>query len=215
MANLNTPRGLVPYRHFDGSYWNGSANVYYIPAGDANNYFIGDPVILKTASNDPNGIPAIQKATAGSGNQILGAIASIVASGNPQIAVTRDLPIYRQASVATYVLVADDPLLTYWIQDDNSYTGAQINQFSGQYAYLVAGAGGSTVTGYSSWSFAGNSTVAGGGGAANTTGQIKILRLLDNPADSLGNAQPPTGFNKWLVKINLWQHNFGAVGATS
>ena len=197
MANVSVPRGLVPYRHYDGSLWNGSANIYFIPAGNATNIFIGDPVVMLNTANDANGIPGVSIATAGAGNPVLGSIVGIVAGGTPQIAITRDLPIYRQASVAQYVLVADDPLLTYWIQDDGSAT---VNaNFPGKNANLVSGAG-STVTGYSGWQL--NAT---GVATGNATFQLRILRLLDSPADSLSNTQPPIANSKWLVKLNQHQ----------
>ena len=199
MANASVARGLIPYRHFDGSEWNGSANMYYIPSGYASNVFVGDPVIMLHTANDANGIPGVTLATAGTSNVVLGSVVGIVSGGNPNIPVTRDLPVYHPASTAQYVLVSDDPLLTYWIQDDA--TGSTLNQWPGQNANLVSGSG-STVTGYSGWQM-GGSTVA-----ATSTLQLRILRLLDQ-AD---NAQPPTANAKWLVKLNQYQLNWAVAG---
>lgn len=195
MANANTPRGLIPYRHFDGSVWNGSANMYFVPAGYATALFIGDPVIMLNTQNDANGIPGVNIATAGTSGVVLGSVVGIVNGGNPTVTVTRDLPIYRQASVAQYILVADDPTLMFMIQDDGAAGTANPQNWPGKGAQLVSGVG-STVTGYSGWQM--NSTGIATGSAA---AQLRILRLLDQ-AD---NAQPPTAFAKWLVKLNLHQ----------
>lgn len=199
MANANVARGLMPYRHYDGSVWNGSANMYYIPSGYAQNVFVGDPVVMSHTQNDANGIPGVNLATAGTSNVVLGSVVGIVVGGNPVIAVTRDLPVYHAASTAQYVLVADDPTLMYMIQDDG--TGSTLNQWPGQNANLISGSG-STVTGYSGWQLQGSSI------ATTSTLQLRVLRLLDQP----DNAQPPTANSKWLVKINQFQLNWAVAG---
>jgi hypothetical protein len=50
MANPNVARGLIPVRGAYGNYFNGMGNIYYVPATDANNIFVGDPVIVKQAA---------------------------------------------------------------------------------------------------------------------------------------------------------------------
>lgn len=203
MANANVPRGIIPARHFDGSVWNGSANLYYVSASYATSIFIGDPVVMVSSQNDANGIPAVQVATAGTGNLILGSMVGIVNGGNPQITVTQNLPIYRPASTAQYILVADDPNLMYEVQDDGTGTIANYNVMPGKNTNLVSGAG-STVTGYSGWTMSATTAATG-----NATYQVKIQRLLDQ-AD---NAQPPTANAKWLIKLNQFQLANGTVGA--
>lgn len=201
MANANVARGLIPYRHFDGSVWNGSANVYYVSSAYATALYIGDPVVMNSTDNDANGIPAVRLATAATAGVLLGSVVGIVPAGNPQIAVTRDMPIYRPASTAQYILVADDPTLCYMIQDDG--TGSTPAGWPGKNTNLVSGSG-SNVTGYSGWTMSGATAATG-----NATYQLKILRLLDQ-AD---NAQPPTANAKWLVKFNQYQLANGVVGA--
>lgn len=194
MANANAPRGLLPYRHYDGSVWNGSANVYYVNSSYATSLFIGDPVISNHSDNDANGIPAVRLATAGGASTpVLGVVVGIVNAGNPPITVTRDLPIYRPASTAQYILVADDPTLLFMVQDDG--TGSSQSGWSSQNASLVSGTG-STVTGYSGWQL--------GGSTVNTTStlQVRILRPLDQTDNVVGTG----GANaKWLVKFNFHQ----------
>ncbi len=195
MANANVPRGLVPYRRIDGQQWSGAANVYYIPSSYAQNVFVGDPVITSHGSNDANGIPAVVLATAGGASTpVLGSVVGIVAAGSPQVPVTRDMPVYHAASTVQYILVADDPMLLYWIQDDG--TGSNQNQWSSQNASLASGSG-STITGYSGWQLSGSSV--------NTTStlQVRILRPLPQEDNSV--AATPVANAKWLVKLNFPQ----------
>lgn len=191
MANANVPRGLIPYRDIYGRVWSGAANVYYVSSAYATNVFIGDPVIAVDSQNDANGVPAVQVATAGASNYITGSVVGIVAYGQPIIAVTRDLPIYRPGSTAQYILVADDPALLFEIQED-SVGGAIANTGSSKNANLVSGTG-STITGYSGWQLQSSSV------ATTSTLQLRLVRPLDQTDNVLGvNA-------KWLVKLNLSQ----------
>lgn len=193
MANANSPRGLVPYRRYDGQAWSGGANIYYVSGAYASNIFVGDPVITVDSQNDANGVPAVQLATAGgSSTPILGAMIGIVAGGDPQVAITRDMPLYRPASTAMYILVADDPALLYMVQED-SVGGSIAATGSSKNASLVSGAG-STVTGYSGWQL--QSSTA----ATTNTLQMRILRPLPETDNALGTNA------KWLVKPNFPQH---------
>jgi hypothetical protein len=190
MANANIARGLIPYRHINGQQWTGAANIYYVPATDANNIFPGDPVKLVTNSADGIGIPVVTIATAGGGAYLQGAMVGIAVGGeSPTIAVTRDLPPYRQASVATYILVADDPDLQFLVQEDG-VGGAMVIGAGGRNVDLVAGAG-STVTGYSGWQLD-SSTLA-----TTNTLQMRLQRLIEQADNAQGLSA------KWLASINL------------
>lgn len=188
MANANVPRGLVPYRRASGEMWNGQANIYYVPSSYATAIFVGDPVV-PSGSSDANGIPGVTVATAGATNNVLGAMVGIVQGGDPVLAITRDLPIYRPASVAQYILVADDPDTLFWAQEDSN-GGALSKDDAMSNVNLVAGAG-STATGYSGWQLQSSSVGTG------STLQIRLLRVLQQADNAVGvNA-------KWLVKINI------------
>lgn len=189
MANLNAPRGLIPYRGYSGNVFNGPGNIYYVPSGDSNNIFVGDPVIVVDDSADANGIPAVTLAAAGGGTYITGAMVGLVPGGNPQLPIVQNQPIYRQASVATYILVSDDPDQLYEIQED-SVGGAMVAGAASRNADLVLGAG-STATGYSGWMLD-SSTLQ-----TSNTLQLRILQALQQTDNSIGN------FAKWLVKLNL------------
>jgi hypothetical protein len=186
MANANIARGLIPYRRTTGEPYNGAANIYYVPSSVASNIFIGDPVTYLTAAADANGIPSVTLATAGSSNNVLGAVVGIVNGGDPVIPITRDLPIYHQASTAGYILVADDFDLLFEVQE-NGNMGAQAPNRN---VNLVSGTG-STVTGYSGWML--NSSTL----ATTNTLQMRVVRMLQQ-ADNVAGTNA-----KWLCRINL------------
>jgi len=193
MANANTPRGLVPYKYTWGQPYNGAYNVYYVPSTYATALYVGDPVIA-TGASDANGIPVVQIATAGAGNYVLGPIVSIVNGGDPNlpdIPVLQSSPVYHPASTSQYVLVADDPNLLHWAQED-SVGGAIATATSGMKNIdLVAGSG-STYTGQSGWMID-SSTI--GTGATLQMRIVQALREIDNT--------PGSSYCKWLVRTNL------------
>lgn len=193
MANANAARGLIPYRKFDGSYYTGGANIYYVPAAYATALYIGDPVDIVSGSNDANGIPAVQLGVVGS--PIIGAMVGIVDGGEPIVGVTRDLSIYHPASTAQYILVSDDPNLIYWIQDDASAQARAPKLYAGRNANMVSGAG-STTTGFSGWQLA-SSTVA-----TTSTLDLNVLRPLPQVDNAVGATANTSTNSKWLVKLN-------------
>lgn len=193
MANANVARGLIPYRYIWGAPYNGSVNIYYVPASYGTALYVGDPVDIISSSNDANGIPAVKLATVGS--PVLGTIVSIIDGGQPVLPVTRDLPVYHPASTAQYVAVADDPNLLFEIQDDASSQATAPNLWAGKNANLVSGSG-STVTGYSGWQLAA-STVAG-----TNTLDLKIISPLQQVDNVIGSTANTNMNAKWLVKLN-------------
>ncbi len=199
-TNANVARGLVPYGTFKGGYWTGAGNVYYIAAGYGTAIYIGDPLVTHSASNDANGIPAVQ--IGASGSPIIGVFMGIVNGpgfGATPITVTRDLPIYHPASTAQYCLVADDPDLLFEIQDDASAQATAAKLWAGLNANLVSGTG-STTTGYSGWQLA-SSTVQ-----TTNTLDLKIMRPLIQPDNTIGTTANTNTNAKWLVKINNHQY---------
>jgi hypothetical protein len=196
MANANTPRGLVPYQTTWGAPYSGSVNTYFVPSSYATALFVGDPVDIVSGSNDANGIPAVKAATVGS--PILGVVVGIINGGDMGAitAVTRDQPVYHPASTAQYLAIADDPNLLFWVMDDASSQATAPNLWAGKNANLVAGGGGSTVTGYSSWQLAA-STVA-----TTNTLDVKIIRPLQQADNLIGTAANTNMNAKWLVKLN-------------
>ncbi len=201
-TNTNVARGLIPYAHFDGSKYNGSGNIYYVPAAyTATSLFIGDPVVIHSASNDANGIPAVNVGVTGS--PIVGVMLGIVDGGpfaSATITVTRDLPTYHVLGTAQYILVCDDPTVLFLVQDDaGSNTAFAPQLWSGKNANFVSGSG-NTTTGYSGYQ------LAAAGVATTNTLDLKIIRAL-NQADNLIGTTTNTNMNaKWLVKLNNHQY---------
>ena len=189
MANANTAFGLAPINQ-NGDPWSGQGRMYAVPTGQAANIFKGDPVV-PLGGTDAFGVPLVGIASAGGSATVLGAMMSIC--NGPQgsgVVITQDLPTYRVASVANYILVADDPNQLYAIQEDS--VGGAMAAASVGYANadLVAGSG-STTTGLSGWQLD-SSTLQ-----TTSTLQLRIIGLLRAPDNAVGvNA-------KWVVRINL------------
>lgn len=202
MANANIPRGLVPYRRTSGEPYNGSANIYYVPASYGSNIFLGDPIHIVTATADLSGIPGCGVVTQGNGTDsgvdtyyLVGAMVGIVSGGNPVIGITQGDPVYHRASTAGYILVADDPDLLYEVQENGNMAGATPVAGAvpgpGKNVDLVSGAG-STVTGWSGWQL-------GSASLSTSALQMRVIRLLEQADNALGTNA------KWLCRINLNQ----------
>lgn len=197
MANANTPFGIRPIND-NGTPWSGQGRLVCFPAAQAANIFLGDPVVALGGS-DANGVPYVGIATAGATNVVLGSLLSISngpanGGGSAAFTITRDLPIYRQASILNYGIICDDPNQLYVVQEDS--VGGAIAQATGSFANgnLVAGAG-STFTGYSGWQLQSSSVAA----AANATYQFRLLGTMRGPDNAIGvNC-------KWVVRLNLPQ----------
>ncbi len=195
MANANKPQGFLPVRRLDGTKWTGAGNIYCIPdTDDTNAYAVGDLVVL-AGDSDTNGIPTITLATAGAGNQVLGAIVSPAGALNDGGAygVPQESPVVIPAvkSRSYYVMVADDPMLVFEAQEDG--VGGTIATTSvGLNVSPIAG----TNNGYVSGWLIDSSTVGTG-----ATLQLKLLRLARRSNNATGSNA------KWEVKIN--SHCFG------
>lgn len=193
MANANTPFGLQPIND-NGTPWSGQGRMVAFPASQTGNIFRGDPLV-PLGGSDANGVPLVGIATAGAGNVVLGGFIGV--SNGPAgsgFTLTRDLPVYRQASLANYGFVCDDPNQLYAIQEDSVGGALAAASAAFENADLVAGAG-STVTGFSGWQL--DSSTA----ATTSTLQLRILGLLRGPDNVIGvNA-------KWVCRLNtpaLW-----------
>lgn len=194
MANANAATGLTPRRYRNGSPWMGAVRTYYVPASDSTALFIGDPVIIAGGA-DTFGTPTVTRATAASAGRITGVVVGLRPGGN----TTLIPPRYRAASVAEYVLVADDPELLFEAQED-SVGGALTAASTDLNIDLIAG-NGDTFTGQSGWML--DSSTA----ATTATLQLRLVALQQRVDNEFGaNA-------KWLVAINLPTET-GAAGST-
>lgn len=124
MANVTRINGFKPVKHFTGAPYNGQANIYEVPVGEAIPVFIGDLVQLSTNASTSN-YPAVKSvATATTANNVAAApvVGSVLGVFNAKIdvdgkittgSVNLDIPIYRPASTKQFVLVADSIDLIY------------------------------------------------------------------------------------------------------
>jgi len=127
MANFIQPRGFVPARYLNGAAWSGGANMYHIPAADANQYNPGDVVLSAASGADANGIANVTKNTTGTGVVRGVIIGCLLANPNQPSIVGTNLDLTVQNIPATktrdyYVLVVDDPKVVFQIQDDGITT---------------------------------------------------------------------------------------------
>jgi hypothetical protein len=199
MANVNSPFGLRPVCYRNGSGYAGRATMYQIASGDTNAYAIGDPVVLSGAGST-GGIPVVTLATAGTGNQVLGAVISTGGTryGGPLVdPASLDSTVIPATKTKNYfVLVADDPDIEFEVQED-SVGGALAVASLGINVNLISG----TNNGYSSGWMADSSSVA-----ATATLQLQLLRLSQRPDNEVGN------FAKWVVRIVNHSFNAGTAG---
>ena len=186
MANVNSPFGLRPVGYFNGSPWNGKANWYYIPVGNASSIFIGDLVTMDGTATADGKYPTIKR-TAAADITIVGVVIGFAKT--PELGFDIDVPTrnYCPLSTAMYALVVDDPNVIFEVQED-SVAGSIPVTAVGNNADIVATAG-STTTGLSGM-------VLDSSDVVTTAQQLRILRLADRPDNALGN------YAKWLVMIN-------------
>lgn len=200
MANANKPMGLSPHSYISGARWSGQATQYVVLANTASAFAIGDPVVLG-GNADAAGVPNVVLATAGASNTVTGVVVGIGSAnvyGGATGAVSQFAPAVLPASQSTntYILVADDPMLLFEVQEGGAGTalaaadlGTNINLLSGTNNGYVSG-----------WMLDNNSKGTG------TTLQLKLLRLMQRADNTFGaNA-------KWVVSINNHTFSGGTTG---
>jgi len=196
MANLDRPSGLKPVKHLNGSPWNGQANVYYIPATDDTDTFIGDAVSLTGSSDATAMYPSVIQTAAGD-TTVVGVIVGF--GLQPEIMSNPDnLNMkYREGSKAMYCLVVDDPNVIFEIQEDSVGNNLDADMV-GLHTNITVGSG-DTDSGCSAMELDSSDT------ASDTAGQLKIMRAVNRPDNALGT------HCKWEVMI--WEHAYRQVTA--
>lgn len=204
MANVSKPSGLKPVGYLGGSPWNGQARIYYVPVGNATALYVGDPVTRLTADADANGIPSVSIGVAGSAicGVIVGVLptsASVSLVGTTIDLTRRSLPV----STAGYVLVADDPMTLFEIEEGvtGSAAGTAMTASAvGNNANFVVIAGAKTYA--DSGTLLDNSTEA-----TTATLNLKLMGLAQREDNAFGARA------KWIVKIN--NHQYGSSTGTA
>lgn len=174
---------------------------YYIPASYGTALYIGDPVVRTGTSNTAvverrriGSMAEINKATAGTTNQCVGAIVAFL----PKSGIAETV-LHNAASTERIALVADHPATVFRIQSEGSAVAADV----GMNTNFIFTHGGSTATG--------KSGVEADDTVATTVGhQIKIIGIAEKNIESDDNA---VGTNAdYLVLINNHQNATQSVG---
>jgi hypothetical protein len=197
MATVSRPNGFKPVKSLSASSYTGQTNSYFVPASDASVIMVGDLVSLVAGSRSPTGVPTVTRA--GATGAVVGVVLGISFEGQGDtmnMPPVNDLntPIYRRASTDRYLLVADDPTITFEVQVSSS---------AGFAATAVGKNASPTVT-------AGN-TASGASGmqldtttlATTATLPLKVVGYPYRPDNNLGDA-----FFSAYVKIN--NHAYGS-----
>ena len=188
MANVDATSGLSPVCYLNGAPYNGQANQFDVLVGDSAIIQIGDPV--KLGGTSLTGRPTATLAAAG--NAFVGVCVGVVPTN-------RDSKIYREASVAQTIFVADDPQILFEIQEDSVTSIIQKAQIGLNFTLITAA--GSTFTGMSGWELDSNT------GATTNTLDVQLVRAPDKPDNEL-----EASFARWLVKLNNHQYVDGTTG---
>lgn len=206
MANTSRVNGFKPVKHLNGSPYNGQANLYEVPAGEAVPVFVGD--LVKLSDSAATSLYPAVEAVVGASAQIaagpiLGAVVGIVNSKFDPVAgalstgsISLDTPVYRPASTKQFVLVADADDIVYEAEADASVAAASIglNVGVGATAHtnpLLTGASPMYVY----------STTAPD---TTSTRPLQILGIVNRPDNEIG------ANSKVLVRINV--QSYGSVG---
>jgi hypothetical protein len=181
MANADTPFGLKPVRHRNGAPYNGAARVYSVAAGNATAIYVGDLVTAAGTAQTINGTVYQDVVQSATGDVFQGVVVGVLPD-------TQDSLKYRAASTQRLLLVADDPDLTFEIQEVSGGTPLAANDI-GLNANIVVGTG-STVTGLSGIEL-NNATEA-----TTNTLDVKIQGFVNRVDNEIGEHA------KWLVALN-------------
>jgi hypothetical protein len=210
MPNINAAKGFLPFRHLDGSAFNGQFTPFLLPTGDAVNCFVGDMVkwggSAGTAGQTVAGMNVEGMPTAATFAQ-----SSTIAVGTSIAGVVRGFLVdptnltlkHRVASTARIALVVTDPTVTYEIQEDATapFAAADI----GLLCSWNTGAG-STVTGIS------GSTLNNASKNTTSTLPIQIRGLIPRVDNAFNTAGAGTDPAKFEVLLNATGTSVGGVG---
>jgi len=196
MANINAPNGLSPVRYLNGAPWNQQVNLYRIPAGNTDQFGIGD-IVIAAAGADANGVPDIGKAVDSSVPRgVLVGVDPVLTSGLSLVGSALNLErISIPATKAKdyYVYVVDDPKTIFEIQGDNTTTLTAAGFITANAKPTVANpATGSPFSG---------TVLATGTVATTNTFMLKILGLTYKPGADF------TAYTRFLVMFNVHEFN--------
>jgi len=178
LPNVDSPNGLRPVRTIGGSPYNGSCNRYFVPSTDGTAIYLGQPVKL-VGSATADGVSHVTAMTT-----TADVVCGVVVGVEPD---TADSLLYRAASTARYLLVADDPNLLFEIQSDGVGGVAAVGEVAD-----VTGFSGSTSTGRSNMEIS-NSTITNNG---DQTQDVHIVAVPQRPDNDITLAN-----GRYLVRL--------------
>lgn len=193
MANANSPFGLKPVKHLDGSPWNGQTMSCFVASGYSGAaLYVGDPVVLAGSASADGSKPTVGIATAGATNPVFGVITSFAP-------LATDLSKLYFASGDTpgrVVQVCVDPTVLYEVQGNSAgvIAATDVGALAALVATVDGATGGSTITGLSGWcvNYTGISTTS--------NLQVRIMGAVPRADNDISAV-----YAKWLVLINLHQ----------
>lgn len=191
MANVDKAYGLLPYDSAGQPITR--ATPYFVPASDATQLFVGDPVRVQGGANTvatgnnqqyvPGTLQIVAKASASSTSEITGTIVNWVHIDNGGSLIPT---VFRPASVNAVAMVCDDPNITYRIQSSGVVTDGHI----GLNTNLIFTNSGDETNGISG-------VEADASPTADATKQLYIQGITPDSGNELGaNAQ-------LIVRINI------------
>lgn len=193
MANVQTPFGLRPVRHADGSPWNGQTLRCYISVSYATALYIGDPVLLTAGAVLTQMDATAKHYTINASDGATGAVIRGVITSFEPLADNLTLQ-YNPASTERWAQVCMAPDIVFQVRGDGT---AESAVFVGENATMSAGTD-STVTGVSGMQLDESS--------ANPTYQAHPLHVL-GLSDIEGNEL--LAYAVWDVLINTCYNTTG------
>lgn len=177
MANSDIPCGFKPVKHLLGGAWSGKASVYYIPVTNATALFKGDAVVSTGTASADGKYPGVVQAAAG--DAIRGVIVGFGEDPHTMIKPENPYRVHCPISTEMYCMVVDDPFVIFEVQEDSVGAALTVTEI-GLSTNITVGTG-STTTGQSAMELDSSDT------GTDTTGQCKILRVVDREDNALGD----------------------------
>jgi hypothetical protein len=196
MSNATGAFGLRPVRHLSGAPWNGQTIRGYCGSNYGTALYIGDPVTISPTAGDRDATAKYPTLNTHAGTSGL-VVRAVIVSFEPNPANLSQQ--YRPASQERWAnIVLATPDLVFQIRDDGSGTPAK-STFPGANAEMVAGSGGSTITGLSSFALDASTP------STTQAFPLHILGLSDIPDNELAD------YAIWDVLINTCFNTTGLI----
>ncbi len=117
MANVDNPHGFRPIGMIGGGHYTAGVSLYALAATDSKVLARHD-LVVRTGTATAEGVPIVTRITAGTGNQITGAM---IGRTNGDGTLLHDATLNTVASTLQYILVEDNPSVIYEAQMDGAF----------------------------------------------------------------------------------------------